>query len=114
MKRTSPLEEVLPASSQDRVRDIRSSKYKAVLSGSDKSKDREDNGMIDPGGIDLNPIDRTLALNSQGSGFKYNMDPAMLERYRLAPGFTPVILNVRSLDSLPKFLGIHEGVLSAH
>ena len=60
------------------------------------------------GGIDLNPVDKMLQLNGDGSALKFNIDPAMVRQYQAAPGFMPVILNIRPLDDLPAFLGVSE------
>ncbi|MBF0479405.1 MAG: hypothetical protein HQL26_07975 [Candidatus Omnitrophica bacterium] len=59
-----------------------------------------------PGGIDLNPVDDTLQINSKGEAIKFNIDPALYEQLKAVPGFTPIIINVAPLKDLKVFLGI--------
>ncbi|MBF0484435.1 MAG: class I SAM-dependent methyltransferase [Candidatus Omnitrophica bacterium] len=58
------------------------------------------------GGIDLNPIDKTLETQSNGGGIKFNVDQAMLERMQNAQGFEPVVTDIIPLKDLRAFLGI--------
>jgi len=67
-----------------------------------------DQAMTNKGGIDLNPVDKTLSVGNAGETMKFNIDPALLERVKNAPGLTPVILNIEPLESLPAFLGFKE------
>jgi len=61
-----------------------------------------------PGGIDLNPVDRTLNVDNDGEAIKFHIDPVLFEQYRSSPGFFPVIMNIQPLDDLPAFLGARE------
>ncbi len=45
----------------------------------------------------------------EGKGIQFNIDPAMLEQLRNAPGFVPVIINIQPMDNLPAFLGVSGG-----
>ncbi|MBF0479215.1 MAG: hypothetical protein HQL26_06995 [Candidatus Omnitrophica bacterium] len=58
------------------------------------------------GGIDLNPVDKTLQIQSNGDVIKFNIDPAMLEQLKNASGFSPIIINITPLKDLKMFLGI--------
>ncbi len=60
-----------------------------------------------PGGIDLNS-DKALTVQNNGQGIKFHIDPAMLEQLQNAPGFTPVIINIRPMTDLRMFLGLSE------
>ncbi len=63
--------------------------------------------MTKNGGIDLTPANMNLQLkNGGGGGIKFKIDPAMLQQLQNAPGFTPVIINIQPLKSLPEFLEI--------
>ncbi len=64
-----------------------------------------DAAMTPTGGIDLNPVDNKLDVQGSREAVRFNIDPEQLEKYRSTPGFIPVILNVRSLNDLPSFLG---------
>ena len=59
------------------------------------------------GGIDLTPANMNLLTQNAGTEIKFHLDPAMLQRLQNAPGFTPVIINIQPLISLPQFLGIN-------
>jgi len=60
------------------------------------------------GGINLNSDQLNLQIQNAGEGIKFNLDPALLAQLRNAPGFTPVIMNIQPLESLPLFLGIKD------
>jgi len=63
-----------------------------------------------PGGIDLNPVDRTLQIGASGDNLMFKIDPAMVEKLRASSGFSPVILNIQPVlpEDLPMFLGLTE------
>jgi len=44
-----------------------------------------------------------------GQGIKFHIDPAQFQELQNAPGFTPVIINIQPLKSLPEFLGLNDG-----
>ena len=58
------------------------------------------------GGIDLTPANSVLKTQNEGEGIKFNLDPAMLEHLRNAPGFVPENIRITPLKSLSEFLGI--------
>ena len=60
----------------------------------------------DTGGIDLNAVDKNLQTKNGDGEIKFNVDPAMLEKFRNTPGFVPVIINIQPLADLPAFLGV--------
>jgi hypothetical protein len=74
------------------------------------------------GGIDLTPAKMNLQTKVMDSRFRgndkwwnngndsirFHIDPAMLEELQNAPGFAPVIINVRPLTDLQAFLGVTE------
>ncbi|MBF0330570.1 MAG: hypothetical protein HQL17_01430 [Candidatus Omnitrophica bacterium] len=63
--------------------------------------------MKNTGGIDLQQIPLDVMLKDGGMVFK--ADPAMLEKVRNAPGFIPVIVAVRPMETqLSAFLGIKD------
>ena len=64
------------------------------------------------GGIDLNPVDQTLRVDSVADGAAFNFDPAMINEYSQASGLVPVIVKVGAMDDLPGFLGIKAGAAS--
>jgi len=64
--------------------------------------------MQSKGGIDLTPSQMHLQTLNAGQGIKFHLNPAMLQRLQNAPGFTPVVININPLKSLPEFLGISE------
>jgi hypothetical protein len=57
------------------------------------------------GGIDLNPTDKALQVQDKDGKILFHTDSTMLEQYRNAPGFTPVILNILPLNNVREFLG---------
>jgi len=60
------------------------------------------------GGIDLTAQNMNLKTLNAGQGIKFYTNPAMLRQLENAPGFTPVVINIHPLDSLPKFLGLSD------
>ena len=65
------------------------------------------------GGIDLTPskMDLQMKINSSPAaqndvGIKFHLDPAQLQQLQNASGFVPVIISVRPLGDLRRFLGI--------
>jgi len=65
------------------------------------------------GGIDLTPgnmnletkMDSRFRENDNG-GIKFHLDPALLAQLQNAPGFVPVIINIRPMTDLKGFLGL--------
>ena len=41
---------------------------------------------------------------------RFHIDPAMLKRLQDSPGFVPVIINIKPLKSLSKFLGLSQNI----
>ena len=60
----------------------------------------------DVGGIDFNADKINLQIQHSGQGIKFKMDPAVLSELEKAPGFTPVIINIKPLENLRLFLGL--------
>ncbi len=58
------------------------------------------------GGIDLTS-DKALQVQDSGEAIKFNIDPAMLQQLRNAPGFVPVIINIQPMTDLRVFLGLN-------
>jgi hypothetical protein len=65
------------------------------------------------GGIDFNPYKMNLQLKAgsptetfgdDNQGIKFHIDSAMLEQLQNAPGFVPVIINIRPMANLKEFL----------
>jgi hypothetical protein len=61
------------------------------------------------GGIDLNSVDGNLQVNATGEALRFNIDPAILEAYRQAPGFSARILLIEPMRDLPGFFGLSQG-----
>jgi hypothetical protein len=74
------------------------------------------------GGIDLTPANMKVQVKTgspteafgddkgrlgDNEGIKFHLDPAMLAELQKAPGFVPVIINIRPLNDLRQFLGIN-------
>ena len=78
----------------------------------------QDPAMLKKGGIDLTPANMNLQTQSSGgeisakggpaSGWKFILDPAMLQQLQNAPGFVPVIINIQPMTDIRVFLGISE------
>ncbi len=60
------------------------------------------------GGIDFKPVDKALGASSRYTTpeIAFDIDPALLARYRSAPGFAPVITGILQNVNLHSFLGI--------
>ncbi|MBF0522531.1 MAG: glycerophosphodiester phosphodiesterase [Candidatus Omnitrophica bacterium] len=65
------------------------------------------------GGIDFNPEKMDLQVNGSGNAELKALSPAALEELKNAPGFTPVIINIKPVDSLPAFLGLSQAQVDA-
>jgi signal transduction histidine kinase/ribosomal protein L21E len=60
------------------------------------------------GGIDLTPAKMNLQVQNQGDEIRFHLNPAMLAQLQNAPGFVPVIINIRPMTDLGQFLGLAE------
>jgi L-amino acid N-acyltransferase YncA len=61
------------------------------------------------GGIDLTAANGYLQTQNNGNGeIKFHLNPAQFAQLQNAPGFTPVIINIQPLKSLPEFLGLNQ------
>ncbi len=58
------------------------------------------------GGIDLTQVNRSLESQNPEGEIKFHIDPAMMEQLRNAPGFVPVIISMKPMKDLKRFLGI--------
>ncbi len=70
---------------------------------------RPDSAMLgEKGGIDFNAdkVDKAFAIKHSGGEIKFHIDPAMLEQLQNAPGFIPVIINIRPMNNIREFLGL--------
>jgi len=61
-------------------------------------------GNVENGGIDLTSASMNVQVKNGGAGIKFHIDPAKLEQMQRAPGFLPVIINIRPLPDLQQFL----------
>lgn len=61
------------------------------------------------GGIDLTTSHMNLQTMHTGGKINFYLDPAMLQQLQNAPGFVPVIINVKPMTNLALFLGINPG-----
>ncbi len=57
------------------------------------------------GGIDLTS-DKAMQVQNNGETITFNIDPAMLQRYKQAPGLTPFIVRIEKMTDLALFLGV--------
>jgi hypothetical protein len=55
----------------------------------------------DVGGIALDPARMSLGIESQGDRVKFDIDPAVLARYKAASGFIPVIIRIQPMTIDP-------------
>ncbi len=62
----------------------------------------------DFGGIDLQADKINLHRQNDGQEINVHADPAMIEQFQNAPGFVPVIINIRPLTDIRMFLGINK------
>lgn len=60
------------------------------------------------GGIDLTGEQMHRQLTTTGNNVEFSFTPQMIEQVQSAPGFTPIIINIQPLISLPLFLGLHQ------
>ena len=67
-----------------------------------------DGAMAGRGGIDLTPANMNLQTRNNNVEIRFHMDPAMLQQLQNAPGFTPVIINIRPMTDLRLFLGLSD------
>ncbi len=67
----------------------------------------KDQAMLN-GGIDLTPANNILQTQSAGEGIKFHLDKAQLAQLQNAPGFVPIIINIRPMRNLRVFLGISD------
>ena len=67
-----------------------------------------------PGGIDMTPQRMDLQTTGSGDGIKFNIDPVQLQELQNAPGFTPVIISIKPLESLSGFLGLNKEDVPAY
>lgn len=56
------------------------------------------------GGIDLTAGKTPLQILNAGQGIHFSLDPAMLARLQGAQGFEPVVVTIKPLEDLQKFL----------
>lgn len=56
------------------------------------------------GGIDLASAARRLQTQGNGT-INFHIDPALLRQLQDAPGFVPVIINIKPMNDLKEFLG---------
>ena len=52
-------------------------------------------------------ISSNLQAQSNGGEIKFQIDPAMLQQLKNAPGFVPLIINIQPLENLQEFLGLN-------
>jgi len=62
------------------------------------------------GGIDFTANKMPLEIQNAGAGIKVHLNAAMLHQLQNAPGFVPIIINVKPLTDLKSFLGLKEAV----
>ncbi len=68
-----------------------------------------DKAMLKRGGIDFTADETPLEISAKGgpaSGWQFHIDPAMMQRLQNAPGFYPVIINIKPMSDLRQFLGL--------
>jgi tetratricopeptide (TPR) repeat protein len=73
-----------------------------------KGKDSAMNGIENTGGIDLTPANMNLQMQNKGGEIIFTIDPAKLAQLQNAPGFLPVIINIRPMTNLGQFLGLND------
>jgi len=89
----------------DAARKQRSGNREFALTG-DHAMFTENENKSGPGGIDLTS-DKALAVQNNGQGIKFHIDPAMLQQLKNAPGFVPVIINIQPMTNIRFFLGLN-------
>jgi len=60
------------------------------------------------GGIDLTSSNLNLQIQNTDKGIQFNVNPAILKLLQNAHGFTIGSMTIKSLKSLPEFLGLNE------
>jgi hypothetical protein len=68
----------------------------------------QDRAQIVRGGIDLSRANNVLQTQNNNGEIKFHIDPAMLKQLQNAPGFVPVIISIRPMTDLRRFLGLSE------
>ena len=58
------------------------------------------------GGIDFTTNKTPLEIQNAGEGIKFHLDPAMLEQFRNAHGFVPVIISMQPIGNLRAFFDL--------
>ena len=58
------------------------------------------------GGIDLTPTNMNLQTKNNGSAIVFHIDPVQLAQLQNSPGFVPVIINIKPLNNIRRWLGI--------
>ncbi|MBF0485880.1 MAG: hypothetical protein HQL16_05125 [Candidatus Omnitrophica bacterium] len=67
----------------------------------------DDAMAADKGGIDFNSSRMTLETQGSAGAMAFNIDPAIMEELRSAPGFVPVVIGIQPLNSLSEFLSVN-------
>ena len=65
------------------------------------------------GGIDFTPANLDVQSQNNGVEIKLHFDAAMIERFKNAPGFVPVVHSINPLTDLTMFLGLPEKEISS-
>ncbi|MBF0619687.1 MAG: methyltransferase [Candidatus Omnitrophica bacterium] len=65
-------------------------------------------GSPTDGGIDLNTARLELKTENSGGTMKLNIDLSQVQEWQNAQGIAPVIINIRPMNDLSKFLGINQ------
>ena len=71
-------------------------------------KDQAMVNVQNTGGIDLTAANMNLQSQNIGGAIAFHLDPAMLQTLQNAPGFLPVIISIRPMNDLHRFLGIND------
>ena len=58
------------------------------------------------GGIDLTADKMNLNIKDNGQALEFKIDAAMMSQLQSAPGFVPVIIDIKPVGDLPAFLGL--------
>ena len=65
------------------------------------------------GGIDLTPANLHVQTQNSNGEIKFHLNAALLARLQNASGFVPVVISIKPLNSLRRFLGIRENFSAA-
>ncbi len=65
------------------------------------------------GGIDLTPTNNILQTKDTGEGIKFHLDQSQLAQLQNAPGFTVGSITIKTLKSLPVFLGLTQSQMNS-